>query len=300
MALPPSSHPYRGRLAPSPTGLLHLGHARTFAVAHQRARAAGGTLLLRIDDLDPHRSRAAFAEAAVEDLRWLGLDWDEAPCRQSERRAYYRGAWERLVLGGWVYPCQCSRRELQQLASAPHETARGASPLPDDEPVYPGTCRPRWQPGENQGAAERQAWCAAGPSGRNWRFRVPDARAIEFADGSFGPQKFIAGEAFGDFAIWRRDDVPSYQLAVVVDDAATGITEVVRGADLLLSTARQLLLYRALGLSAPGWFHCPLMLDRQGERLAKRNDALSIRALREQGYSARRVLEEAGSAPLAR
>ena len=263
---------YRGRLAPSPTGLLHVGHASTFSTAFARALQAGGTLILRNEDLDWQRSRTEFYDAMLEDLRWLGIGWDEGPdvggpygpYSQSERRGHYLAAWRKLLVGGFVYPCRCSRRELAMAATAPHEGE-------EDEPIYPGTCR--------------DVVVAQGidsPAGLNWRFRVPD-EVVEFEDRHFGAQRFVAGRDFGDFLVWRRDDVPSYQLACVADDAAMRITEVVRGADLLKSTARQILLYRALGLEEPLWYHCPLVTDERGERLAKRHDALSIRALREQG-----------------
>jgi glutamyl/glutaminyl-tRNA synthetase len=276
---------YRGRLAPSPTGLLHVGHARTFWIAAQRAIENHGTLILRNEDLDPQRSRAEFVRAMMEDLRWLGIRWSEGPdCggahgaySQSERRAHYLEAWRRLRKGGFLYPCICSRKDLAQSASAPNDT--------DDEPVYPGTCR------ERKDVAEFME-----PAGVNWRFRVPDGEEIEFADLNLGPQRYVAGSNFdfGDFLVWRRDDVPAYQFAVVVDDAAMRITEVVRGADLLKSTARQLLLMRALGYAAPDYFHCELVRDAAGVRLAKRHDALSIRHLRESGMTAEKVLEMAG------
>ena len=273
---------YRGRLAPSPTGLLHLGHARTFWTAYERARKTDGVLILRDEDLDTQRARAEYAAAMLEDLRWLGIVWQEGPgldsvpgggphgpYRQSERYAFYRDAWDRLRNGGWIYPCTCSRRELAAAASAPHEDGEQDE---DDEPVYPGRCRPAV-------AAARE------PAGVNWRFRVPDGEAIGFEDSGVGARSYVAGRDFGDFVVWRRDDVPAYQLACVVDDGAMQITEVVRGADLLRSTARQLLLYRALGLTAPKWHHCPLLRDASGQRLAKRTDALSLRALRERGMS---------------
>jgi glutamyl/glutaminyl-tRNA synthetase len=274
---------YRGRLAPSPTGLLHIGHARTFWIAAQRTISHQGTLILRNEDLDPQRSRPEFVRAMIEDLRWLGIRWNEGPdCggaygtySQSERRAHYLEAWRRLREGRFLYPCICSRKDLAQSASAPNDG--------DDEPVYPGTCR------ERKDVAELME-----PAGVNWRFRVPDGEAVEFTDSNLGRQRYVAGSDFGDFLVWRRDDVPAYQLAVVVDDAAMRITEVVRGADLLKSTARQLLLMRALGYAAPDYFHCELVRDAAGVRLAKRNDALSIRHLRESGMTAEEVLEMAG------
>lgn len=290
---------YRGRLAPSPTGLLHLGHARTFWTAFQRARKAGGRLILRNEDLDPQRSRPEFVEAFVEDLRWLGIAWDEgpdvggpfAPYAQSLRRAFYLEAWKRLLHAGYLYPCTCSRKELSRIAQAPHESAPDVRPVlneGDEGPMYPGTCRPAPQlPGGPDHSRER---CKL-PAGVNWRFRVRDGEAVEFCDGNFGPQRFLAGRDFGDFLVWRRDDVPAYQLAVVADDAAMHVTEVVRGADLLPSSARQILLYRALGMEAPQWYHCPLVLDDRGERLAKRHDALSIRALRQQGRQPQEFLK---------
>jgi glutamyl/glutaminyl-tRNA synthetase len=279
-----NSKQYRGRLAPSPTGLLHLGHARTFWRAYERARDAGGTLVLRDEDLDTQRARANYAAAMLEDLRWLGIDWQEGPdiggdfgpYRQSERYGLYRAAWEQLRQGAWIYPCTCSRRELAAVASAPHEneSARGGAD-DDDEPVYLGRCRPA------QGAVAHKSE----PAGANWRFRIPDGETIHFGDGGMGRRKYIAGRDFGDFVVWRRDDVPAYQLACAVDDAAMRITEVVRGADLLKSTARQILLYRALGFTPPAWYHCPLLRDASGQRLAKRTDALSLRSLRERGIT---------------
>ena len=279
---------YRGRLAPSPTGYLHLGHARTFHRAWMRARERGGTLVMRMEDLDPDRSRSEFAEAALEDLRWLGMEWDEgpdiggphAPYIQSRRVDKYREVWQTLRDAGFIYPCRCSRKDLAAALGAPHEGAARADD-PDDEPVYPGTCRPVTTGSE-------PAYLSG--SGLNWRFRVPDGEAIEFEDGNLGPQRFVAGVDFGDFLVWRRDGVPSYQLACVADDFSMEITEVVRGADLLKSTARQILLNRALGFREPDWFHCELMVDEQGRRLAKRHDALSIRELRRRGMTPEQVL----------
>jgi glutamyl-tRNA synthetase len=266
-----SQNNYRGRLAPSPTGYLHLGHARTFWVAQERARANGGTLVLRNEDLDSTRYKMEFVDAMLQDLRWFGFAWQEgpdcggpfAPYNQSARMSLYRAAFEQLRLAGSIYPCSCSRKDVLSAARAPHAED-------DDEPIYPGTCREK-----REVLTENQKFC--------WRLRVPDGQTISFVDGHFGPQRFVAGKDFGDFIVWRRDGVPGYQLACVVDDAAMQITEVVRGADLLKSTARQLLLYRALGLPAPLFCHCELMTDESGVRLAKRHDVLSLRALRQQG-----------------
>jgi glutamyl-tRNA synthetase len=292
-----SSRSYRGRLAPSPTGLLHLGHARTFWVAARRSAEHHGQLIFRNEDLDAQRCRPEFVSAMYEDLRWLGIEWSEGPdcggaCgpyTQSERRGHYLRAWETLRERGMIYPCTCSRKDVGVAAGAPNEG--------DDEPVYPGTCRPTV--GQRSFAPHDlvpSTLLRAGsdpvphnPAGLNWRFRVPDGEEICFTDLHLGPQRFVAGRDFGDFIVWRRDDVPAYQLAVVVDDASMGITEVVRGADLLKSTARQILLFRALGLSVPDYFHCDLVRDEAGVRLAKRHDALSIRKLRELGWSAERV-----------
>lgn len=268
---------YRGRLAPSPTGYLHLGHARTFWTAQQRARAAGGTLILRNDDLDRDRVRPEFVRGFLEDLQWFGCAWGEGPdiggpCgpySQSERLPAYRKAFDRLRELGLVYPCTCSRKDILAALGAPHAA--------DDEPVYPGTCRPERR---SATGAAADPWPGRAPS---WRFRVPDGADVGFVDGHFGPQRFVAGRDFGDFLVWRHDDLPSYQLACAVDDAAMSITEVVRGADLLASTARQLLLFRALGLNPPEFFHCPLVTDDQGVRLAKRHESLSLRALRAVG-----------------
>jgi glutamyl-tRNA synthetase len=262
---------YRGRLAPSPTGYLHLGHARTFWVAQERARAHGGELILRIDDLDSTRFKMEFVDAMLADLRWFGFEWSEgpdvggqfAPYNQSERMSFYRAALEKLMAGNFIYPCICSRKDIQAATRAPHAND-------DDEPIYPGTCR------QNRKSE-------IGNRRFSWRFRVPDGEAISFADGNCGEQRFVAGQDFGDFVVWRGDDVPAYQLACVVDDAAMQITEVVRGADLLASMARQILLYRALGLPVPDCYHCELMVDERGERLAKRHDALSLRQMRKQG-----------------
>jgi glutamyl/glutaminyl-tRNA synthetase len=337
------SSSYRGRLAPSPTGFLHLGHARTFWVTWKRARAANGKLIFRNEDLDYQRCKPEFVRAMYEDLRWLGLDWDEGPdiggsyvpYSQSERLSFYLDAWRKLRDSGLIYPCTCSRKDLERALSAPHEEPlhgaplHGAplhraefhhlsdcgpqapsrafatgSPMPpeaalpqqakgrpvggpvaavqsavDDEVPYPGTCRGKIGTARNYDS----------PAGVSWRFKVPDGETISFDDGYFGRQEFVAGRDFADFLLWRRDDIPAYQLAVVVDDAAMQITEVVRGADLLKSTARQLLLIRALGYSVPAYFHCPLLRDEKNIRLAKRHDALSLRKLREHGIKAEQL-----------
>ena len=301
---PTPTSSYRGRLAPSPTGFLHVGHARTFFAAWQRARDAGGALVLRMEDLDPDRSKQVYADAAYEDLRWLGIRWQEGPDKggpfapyvQSRRHSIYLAAWRRLLRRGCIFPCRCSRKDLESALGAPHERvsgqegsiAAGKQDLQDDEPIYPGTCRhliataPQL-PGPTAGDIDT-------PEGYNWRFRVPDGAAIEFVDLNLGPQRFVAGQDFGDFVVWRRDGVPSYQLACVADDAAMGITEVVRGADLLKSTARQILLNRALGYTDPAWFHCRLVVDHNGRRLAKRHDSLSLRALRQRGLTPMNIL----------
>ena len=261
---------YRGRLAPTPTGHLHAGHAATFRTVHQRAREAGGELLLRIEDIDPQRCKAEFVDACIEDLQWLGITWDGPPIFQSRRRQVYLDAWRALRDGGFIYPSKHSRRDVEQAAQAPHE----------EEPVFP----PEWRTPVD----EALKW--ESPAGINWRFRVPDGETVTFQDGRCGPISRVAGKDFGDFVVWRRDDVPAYELAVVADDIAMGITEVVRGEDLLTSTARQLLLYRALGAKAPAFYHCALVRDEQGRRLAKRHASLSIRALREAGKSPAEII----------
>jgi len=288
--------PLRGRLAPTPTGFLHVGHARTFAVAAVRAGSAG--LVLRIEDLDRPRCREEFCEAAIEDLRWLGLTWSEGPdvggphasYRQSERTAWYLEIWRRLEGAGVIYPSPHSRRDVDEAATAPHESLPGepggeANAEVDSEPIFPTSLRPA-------------AWDrAAEPGGVAWRFRVPDGHTIEFDDAMAGRVRRTAGVDFGDFVVWRRDALPAYELAVVADDHAMEIAEVVRGEDLLTSTARQLLLYEALGWAAPAFCHVPLVRDAEGRRLAKRTGGLSIRDLRGRGLSPADVLEK-GTQPV--
>ena len=293
----------RGRLAPTPTGYLHVGHARTFALAAARAGAAG--LVMRIEDLDAPRCRPQFTAAALDDLRWLGLDWTEgpdiggphAPYAQSERTPWYLEIWRRLEAAGAIYPSPHSRRDVEAAIAArpviPEDAS--AAPLPRDvesaataphaaddaEPIFPVSLRP--------GRCER----ASAPGGVAWRFRVPDGRVIEFQDAVQGTVRRTAGVDFGDFVVWRRDDLAAYELAVVADDHAMEIAEVVRGADLLTSTARQILVYEALGWPPPAWCHAPLVCDATGRRLAKRTAGLAIRELRAAGWSPEEVLTRA-------
>lgn len=282
------THPqstYRGRIAPTPTGLLHLGHARTFWTTYERAKNANGTLILRNEDLDPLRSKPEFVDAFIEDLHWLGIDWQEgpdiggpfAPYDQSRRRDSHREILRQLISKGVVFACTCSRKDILSASQAPH----GA----DDELIYGGECRRRCVVKDAHAAArlEAEAWGLDRGTRFSLRFRVPDGRQVQFVDGQFGAQRFEAGRDFGDFVLWRHDDIPSYQIAVVADDLAMRISEVVRGADLLVSAARQQLIYEALRAEPPRWFHCPLVTDAAGQRLAKRSDALSLRALREKG-----------------
>lgn len=273
----PPKQPYCGRLAPSPTGLLHLGHARTFWTAHQRALTANGTLFLRNDDLDLARCRPEFVTAMLEDMAWFGLRWTDPMVSQSERIPLYRAALERLHAAGLIFPCERSRRDVLAATSAPHESDE------NDEPLYPIAFRPD---------ANLPLPPLTAPIRTNWRFRVPDGETLTFTDGHHGPQQSVVGRDFGDFLVWRKDDQPSYQLACVVDDMGMGITEVVRGADLMKSTFRQLLLYRALSAPAPAFYHCPLVTDKAGVRLAKRHDALALRTLKEQGRTPETIRAE--------
>ena len=278
---------YRGRIAPTPSGYLHLGHARTFWRAQARAAERNGQLILRVEDLDAVRSQPRFLEAMMKDLRWFGFHWDEGPdmegrsgpYRQSARFHWYRNALEGLIVLGKVYRCYCSRKDIQTASLAPHPS--------DEGPLYPGTCRQN----TGQTPAKRQGK-------PNWRFRVPDNRRIAFEDGNLGNFSAVAGVDFGDFVVWRQDNTPAYQLAAVVDDHAMGVTEVVRGEDLLLSTCRQLLLYEALEWAAPEFFHCPLMKDAGGERLSKRNQSLALRSFREQGLAPEQVRRRHGIEPV--
>jgi len=266
---------YRGRIAPTPTGYLHLGHARTFWIAMERAQEQGGSLIYRDEDLDLQRCKPEFSSGALEDLSWFGCQWQEGPdvggsvgpYRQSERKAVFLDAWKRLKDGGFIYPCNKSRKDVASATQAPHAED-------DAEPIYPED----WRPPLGAGRYSKS------PGETNWRFRVPHERVIEFVDQRLGPCEFECLKDFGDFLVWRKDGMPAYELAVVVDDNAMGITEVVRGEDLLISTARQLLIYEALGFAPPKFYHTPLLCDTEGRRLAKRNRSLTLRELREAGH----------------
>ncbi|GAB4180806.1 MAG: tRNA glutamyl-Q(34) synthetase GluQRS [Terrimicrobiaceae bacterium] len=269
--VPISQDTYIGRLAPTPTGELHVGHASTFLTAWKRARASKGRLILRIEDLDTARCRPEFTDALIEDLHWLGIDWDGEPVFQSSRRPHYFAAWKSLRDRGFLYPCLRSRRELAALAPmAPHQ----------EEPLFPSEWR-----GHPADSLRHEK-----PDGINWRFRVPDGEEVIFEDQRLGAIRRVAGHDFGDFLVWNRDNIPAYELAVVVDDLAMGVTEIVRGEDLITSTARQILISRALGGSYPATYHCPLIRDSAGRRLAKRDGASSLRTLRSQGLAQQDIL----------
>lgn len=257
-----------GRLAPSPTGLLHLGHARTFLIAWWYTRSRGGDVLLRIEDLDVERSAPKFADAAKRDLEWLGLDWDGAATVQSEHLERFDIAARTLAERGLAYACVCTRGDLRTAQSAPQ--------LGDSEPRYPGTCRGRFA---SVADAERETGRKAG-----LRLAVPPGM-VTIRDELKGEVHNDVAAEVGDFLIARRGGAPSYQLAVSVDDAASGVTEVVRGSDLLASAARQWHVQNALGLPHPRWVHVPLVTDAGGRRLAKRADDLSISELRERGVA---------------
>ncbi len=271
--------PVVGRLAPSPTGRLHVGHARTFLAAWWSARAQGGRVVLRIDDLDGQRARPEHVAGALEDLRWLGLDWDGAPFVQSERTASLEDALLRLVLRSLAYPCVCSRKDQQSALGAPHASDEAA--LAPGELCYPGTCRDRFRSLRH---AELQSGRPAG-----LRLRVPP-RPVRVHDALRGAYEEDVSATVGDFLLARRDGAVAYQLAVVVHDAEQGVSEVVRGDDLLPSTPRQALLQELLGLPHPRWLHLPLVLDEDGERLAKRSGGLTLAALRERGCDPRRLV----------
>ena len=269
-----------GRFAPSPSGRIHLGNILCCLLAWLSARQKGGRVILRIEDLDTARCPLRYGEQMCRDIQWLGLDWDEGPViggpsgpyEQSRRTALYQAALERLEAQGLVYPCFCTRAELHA-ASAPHRE--------DGQVVYPGTCRGLTA----EQAAERARRTGRAPA---LRLRVPEEE-ITFIDGHMGEYGEWLPEDCGDFLLRRSDGMFAYQLAVVVDDAAMGVTEVVRGADLLASTPRQLLLYRLLGLEAPAFYHFPLLLGSDGQRLSKRNADAGLDALGER-YTASEIL----------
>ena len=266
----------RGRFAPTPSGRMHLGNVFAALVAWLSARAAGGEMVLRIEDLDPRAASRERAEALIEDLRWLGLDWDEGPYWQSERGEVYRDALAQLEAAGLTYPCFCSRAELHA-ASAPHAS--------DGTPVYAGTCR-------NLPADEVTRRAALRPPAT--RLRAPGAAdpagTIEFLDLHYGAHREVLAHECGDFLVRRSDGVVAYQLAVVVDDALMGVTQVVRGRDLLGSCARQIYLAGLLGFEAPQYGHVPLLVAPDGRRLAKREKDLDLGALRGRGVSAERIV----------
>lgn len=286
--VPPPPNAPRGRWAPSPSGLLHVGSARTALAAWASARAAGGSFLWRLEDLDPPRVVPGAGEAALEDLAWLGLDWDEGPDRggpvgpyaQSERFGLYDEALERLAAAGRLFPCRRSRRDLQALATAPH----GAPGLPP----YPASFRPeRLEPGWFE--ALRGAAAGTGGIGAALRFRV-DPETVTFTDRLQGEITEDVAARVGDFVLQRRDGLFAYQLAVVVDDLVMGVTEVVRATDLLASTGRQIQLGRALleaGFEGPRptYGHVPMVLTPEGEKLSKRDGALTLRHLRRAGIA---------------
>ncbi len=263
-----------GRLAPSPTGHLHLGHARSFLIAWWHARSRGGRVVLRFEDLDGDRSRPEHIETALRDLEWLGLDWDGSPRVQSEGLARLNEVAERLHREGKAYPCVCTRGDIRTAQSAPQEGAT--------EVRYPGTCRSRF-------GSVAEARTATG-RGAGLRFVVSAGTRV-VVDRFAGSHMCNPHSEIGDFLITRRDGQPAYQLAVVVDDASDGVTEVVRGDDLLSSAARQMLLLEALGERTPDYYHLPLVRDASGRRLAKREDDLSLFELRAGGTDARAIVE---------
>ncbi|MDL2316634.1 tRNA glutamyl-Q(34) synthetase GluQRS, partial [Desulfovibrio sp. OttesenSCG-928-A18] len=308
----PGRQPHaRGRLAPSPTGFLHLGNAFAFLCAWLSIRKQSGTLVLRMEDIDPERSRPEFAAAILRDLDWLGLDWDEgpgagegpetssscnmpgvgpcAPYTQSLRIERYASALLRLEERKLIYPCYCSRKELRLLASAPH--------IGDEGVPYPGICRQLDDAGRRKREREGRRAClrldtegayalavASGLLSQNTQSGDSRGAYLHFADAVLGEQRFCLQDCGGDFALRRSDGVVAYQLAVSVDDAAMGITEVIRGEDLLLSTPRQLLLLALLGCARPpAYAHVPLLHDAHGMRLAKRHKSLELRSLRAAG-----------------
>lgn len=276
-----SSSAIRGRYAPSPTGDLHMGNLRTALLSWLFARCIDGQFVMRIEDLDRPRVRPGATERMLVDLHWLGLDWDEgpdcdgpyAPYTQSERLSIYQYYLKKLQTIGLIYPCYCSRAEVAHAASAPQEGA-------EDGPRYPGTCRYLTEAERRKRATSRR------PS---YRFRVEDERIVAFADLVAGPQQQHVQQAVGDFIVCRSDGIFSYQFAVVIDDALMHINQVVRGADLLSSTARQILLYEALAFPIPTFAHVPLIVDEQGKRLSKRISSMGLDPLRTAGATSQQI-----------
>jgi glutamyl-tRNA synthetase len=263
---------YVGRLAPSPTGAQHLGNARTFLVAWLACRQAGGKLLLRIEDLDTPRTKIGAAEQAIQDLRWLGLDWDDSSLEQSvtvqsDRETRYAQIFEQLKASDLVYPCTCTRSEVEEAASAPHESVL-------DGTIYPGTCSHRTS--NDSEKLERSGQKFA------WRFRMPYG-VRTWTDQLFGDQTLDAKEHLGDFIVGRSYGGTAYQLAVVIDDHDFGVNHVVRGNDLIFSTYRQCAIYEVLAWTPPAWLHVPLVVGTDGRRLAKRHGDTRLSMYREQG-----------------
>lgn len=261
-----------GRLAPSPTGAQHVGNARTYLIAWLSARSRGAPISLRIEDIDSPRIKPGAAEQVLDDLRWLGLDWDGEPVVQTNRLVRYSAALHHLRTAELVYPCTCTRSDIASAASAPH--------VGDEGPAYPGTCAWRSAGDADELAAQNRPFA--------WRFRLTESPS--FIDLYRGPIDIPATQLGGDFVVWKSAGTPAYQLAVVIDDDAMAIGEVVRGDDLIPSTPRQLMLYRALGLRAPQFAHVPLVVGTDGRRLAKRHGDTRLSALRSAGVSAESLI----------
>ena len=266
--------PYIGRLAPSPTGALHLGNIRTFMIAWLRARSIGGKLIFRMEDLDHPRDKPGAAQEIIDDLHWLGFDWDEE-YTQSARREIYRKYTNELFQKKIIYPCVCSRKDVEAAQSAPHE---------GDQLFYGGKCRDKFSSWEDA------AKTLPSPRQPCWRFKTPPNTTIAFEDNFVGPFSMNVSNTLGDFPIARDKDGAGYTLASVVDDYLSGVTEVVRGDDLLPATPAQILIGNALGLSIPEYFHVPLVVGSDGKRLAKRHGDTRIKTFRENGWTAERII----------